>query len=90
MTDPVLYGVAVQEDELADERVIASSYDHEEVLNALREAPFSRRYLVEHTADGWVEAQPTHGPMIAVPETGRESPAPAQESGTRRGRARET
>ncbi|EGX61917.1 hypothetical protein SZN_01110 [Streptomyces zinciresistens K42] len=88
MTDPVLYGVAVQEDEFADEHVIASSYDHEEVLNALREAPFSRQYLVEHTADGWVEAQPT--PMIAVPETGRESPAPAQESGTRRRRARET
>lgn len=89
MTDPVLYGVAVQEGEFADERVIASSYD-QEVLNALREAPFSRRYLIEHTADGWVEAQPTHGPMSAVPETDRESPAPAQESGTRRRRAGET
>ncbi|GHG12731.1 hypothetical protein GCM10017667_52850 [Streptomyces filamentosus] len=30
MTDLVLYGVAVQEDEFADERVIASSYDRAE------------------------------------------------------------
>ncbi|GHG12735.1 hypothetical protein ACFFSH_29745 [Streptomyces filamentosus] len=41
----------------------------EEVLNALREAPFSRRYLVEHTAGGWVETQPSCGPMSAAPET---------------------
>ncbi|MEU2354468.1 hypothetical protein ABZ599_16120 [Streptomyces misionensis] len=65
MTDAVLYGAAVQEDEFADERVIASSYDQEEALNALRKAPFSRRYLVERTADGWVEARPTHSPMSA-------------------------
>lgn len=84
MTDAVLYGVAVQEDEFADERVIASSYNQEEVLNALREVPFSRRYLVEHTADGWVEAQPTHGRMTAGAEGDRQSPAPARKSGTRR------
>ncbi|WP_432154810.1 hypothetical protein [Streptomyces tricolor] len=56
MTGSAEYGVAVQEDEVADERVDARTHDRHEALDALYRTPYTRRYLVQRTDNGWVEA----------------------------------
>lgn len=56
MMSTVEYGVAVQEDEFADEHVVDRTYDYAAALDALRQTPFTRSYLVQRTASGWVEA----------------------------------
>jgi hypothetical protein len=50
------YGVAVQEDEVADEQVIARTLDRAQALEALGRVAHSRRLLVRRTACGWVAA----------------------------------
>ncbi|MEU4080442.1 hypothetical protein [Streptomyces venezuelae] len=57
MISTVEYGVAVQEDEFADEHVVDRTYDYAAALDALRQTPFTRSYLVQRTASGWVEAR---------------------------------
>lgn len=58
MTDKVEYGVVVQEDELADERVEGRTYDRAEAVETARRMPFTRCYAVEHTGNGWAEVSP--------------------------------
>ncbi|XUL85311.1 hypothetical protein ACQ86D_00245 [Streptomyces galilaeus] len=57
MTEAVDYGVAVQEDEVADEYVVGITHDRNEALATLGQVPFSRRYLVKRTASGWAAAE---------------------------------
>ncbi|MFJ3182554.1 hypothetical protein ACIPJN_29765 [Streptomyces sp. NPDC086796] len=55
--ETVEYGVAVQEDEVADEHVVGRTHDRTEALETMSQMPQARRYLVRRTAAGWVEAE---------------------------------
>lgn len=66
MAQAVEYGVAVQEDEFADERVVGRTTALAEAVDAVRRMPFSRRYLVQRTASGWAEV-PVGQPSDANP-----------------------
>ncbi|MEO3976747.1 hypothetical protein [Streptomyces sp. CAU 1734] len=56
MASSVEFGVAVPEDEFADEYVVFRTHDRLEAFGALNWTRFARRYPVQRTADGWVEA----------------------------------
>jgi microcompartment protein CcmL/EutN len=53
----VEYGVAVQEDEVADEHVVGRTHDRTQALETMSRMPYTRRYLVRRTAAGWVETE---------------------------------
>ncbi|MGW3387308.1 hypothetical protein [Streptomyces cinereoruber] len=57
MADVIEYGVAVQEDEVADEHIEGRTTDREAAVEHLNTISSYRAYLVMRTETGWVEAR---------------------------------